>query len=216
MKFWFLALLLATAAYGISQGANARSMTAEIEPLAHSSRMSLYGSTEAPIGHVKFCYYHPEDCRDKNRGDAEVILTTQRWEELQAVNQQVNLAVKPLSDQTQYGTIEVWTYPTSGKGDCEDYVLLKKRKLIEKGWPANALLITVVRDENDEGHAILTVRTHRGDLILDNKHSKILAWQNTPYAFIKRQSAFNPRNWDSLVPLRINPTVAASGADANR
>lgn len=216
MKFWSLAILMAAAAYGVSEGANARSVTAKIEPLLHQSRMPLHGSTDAPIGHIKFCHYHPVECRNDNQGDAEAILTTQRWKELQAVNQEVNLAVKPVSDQVQYNTIELWTYPASGKGDCEDYVLLKKRKLIELGWPANALLITVVRDENDEGHAVLTVRTHRGDLILDNKHSRILAWHNTPYTFIKRQSAFNPRNWDSLIPLRTSPTVAASGADANR
>lgn len=216
MKFWFLALLLATAAYGVSQGANARSVTAKFEPRVHPVRMSLNGPTEAPIGHIKFCRDYPSECRDQNRGDAEIILTTRRWEELQAVNQQINLKIKPLSDQVQYGEIEVWTYPDTGKGDCEDYVMLKKRTLLKKGWPANALLITVVRDENNEGHAVLTVRTDRGDLVLDNKHSKILAWYNTPYAFIKRQSAFNPRNWDSLIPLRTNPTVATSGADANR
>jgi predicted transglutaminase-like cysteine proteinase len=117
---------------------------------------------------------------------------------------------------SQYAVIENWTYPLSGKGDCEDYVLLKMSKLMERGWPQSVLLITVVRDEHGEGHAVLTVRTNRGDLILDNKHSRILAWKDTPYQFIKRQSAENPRQWESLIPAREGPTVAASGSDFNQ
>lgn len=216
MKFWSLAILTAATAYGISEGANARSVTPFSEPRLQQTRMAVHGLTEAPIGYVRFCKDYPGECVDRNRGDDEVILTTKRWKELQAVNEQINEAIKPVSDHTQYGTIELWTYPSSGQGDCEDYVLLKKRKLVALGWPENALLITVVRDENNEGHAILTVRTHRGDLVLDNKHSRILAWHNTPYTFIKRQSAFNPQNWDSLIPLYRSSTISASGSEANR
>jgi predicted transglutaminase-like cysteine proteinase len=96
----------------------------------------------------------------------------------------------------QFGVIERWTYPDLGMGDCEDYVLLKRRKLMELGWPQSALLITVVRDENGEGHAILTVRTTRGDYILDN-----------------RQSGKDPRQWVSLVPLDPALPVASAGVD---
>src|SRR6478735_107663 len=98
-----------------------------------------------------------------------------------------------------YGKVEVWTYP-SGKGDCEDYVLLKRRMLIERGWPESTLLITVVRDENNEGHAVLTVRTDVGDLVLDNKRQQIVRWTDTPYTFVKQQSERNPLVWSSLTP----------------
>jgi transglutaminase-like cysteine proteinase BTLCP len=30
--------------------------------------------------------------------------------------------------------VERWSYPNDGYGDCEDYVLLKRRILIESGW----------------------------------------------------------------------------------
>ncbi len=216
MRYWALACLVAAVAYCASGGANARSVNVRHTPAFSEEPMPVYGSTDAPIGHVQFCSDHPDDCREDAYGDVKVILTEDRWNELQTVNREVNLAIKPVSDQVQYGVIEKWTYPDSGKGDCEDYVLLKKRKLIQLGWPSSALLITVVRDENDEGHAVLTVRTHRGDLILDNKHSRILAWQSTPYTYIKRQSALDPRHWDSLVPLRSPPTVAAAGTDARK
>lgn len=214
MKFWSLAILIGAAAYGISEAANARSMTLRYGAAVPEARMSAHGLTGAPIGYVNFCRDYPSECRSRRKGPSEVRLTGPRQKELQSVNEAINLAIKPISDEFQYGRVEHWTYPTTGKGDCEDYVLLKKRKLIALGWPANALLITVVRDENNEGHAVLTVRTDHGDLILDNKHSRILGWRNTPYTYIKRQSASSPLAWESLIPRQTEPTVSASGADA--
>ena len=45
---------------------------------------------------------------------------------------------------------------------------------MQSGWPREALLVTVVRDEKDEGHAVLTVTTDKGDYILDNQNKNIL------------------------------------------
>jgi len=215
MRVLSLALAAAAIAYGISPGASARSMKIDPTPIAlQQMRMPVQGATDAPIGHVRFCYRHPEECRGGGQPETEVLLTSKRWAELTSVNRRINRLISPVSDDVQYGTIEHWTYPASGKGDCEDYVLLKKKKLIKMGWPAGALLITVVRDENDEGHAVLTVRTNRGELILDNKHSDILGWRTTGYAFIKRQSPVHPQSWESLIPRRDASAVAASGLDA--
>lgn len=212
MKFWSLLVLASGAVYGISQGVIPNSFAAEGRSVPSDTRLAARGTTEAPIGFVRFCYRHPGECREltgANR-EAEVTLNTDRLDQLIKINESVNQRIKPVSDEVQYKTIEHWTYPSSGKGDCEDYVLLKKRELMAKGWPAGALLITVVRDENDEGHAVLTARTDHGDLILDNKHSEIKDWQRTRYMFIKRQSSVDPRRWESLIPAAI-PTVAASG-----
>jgi predicted transglutaminase-like cysteine proteinase len=74
-------------------------------------------------------------------------------------------------------------------------------------------LITVVRDEFNEGHAVLTARTDDGDFILDNKTSRIVPWHKTPYFFIKRQSARDPGNWVSLISSRTEPAVSASGSE---
>lgn len=212
MKFWSLAIAVGGIAYCVSQGADARSMSVKSAPFGER-QMAIYGVADAPVGYIKFCDENPDECRSRGRNEAEVILTTAKWKELQTINLEVNLAVKPLSDQAQYNTIEKWTYPFSGNGDCEDYVLLKMRRLMERGWPQSVLLITVVRDEHGEGHAVLTVRTGRGDLILDNKNSRIVAWKQTPYQFIKRQSSVDPQRWNSLIPMREVPTVAASGAE---
>jgi predicted transglutaminase-like cysteine proteinase len=42
-------------------------------------------------------------------------------------------------------------------------VLLKRRMLIQSGWPRKALLVTVVHDKHDKGHAVLTVGAHAPD-----------------------------------------------------
>ena len=78
--------------------------------------------------------------------------------------------------------------------------VLKRRMLMQRGWPASALLITVVRDELGEGHAVLTVRTTSGDLVMDNRLDDVVTWHALPYDFIKRQSSVNPMAWVALTP----------------
>ena len=99
----------------------------------------------------------------------------------------------------------------NGKGDCEDYALLKRHLLIKRGWPVSSLLITVVRDENGDGHAILTARVAQGDFILDNKAGDVRPWSRTGYRFVMRQSYLNPRVWMSLDPKDQPPPLVLSG-----
>lgn len=170
-----------------------------------------FGETLPPIGYVNFCRERADECRPSRRFADRVQLTSTKLTELKEVNESVNDAVAPITDMDLYGKVEVWTYPVK-EGDCEDYVLLKRRILIERGWPESTLLITVVRDENNEGHAVLTVRTDHGDLVLDNKQQAVMAWADTPYTFVKQQSARNPLVWTSLLPpnLALQPQVSAS------
>lgn len=159
--------------------------------------MRLTGPAAPPIGHVQFCAEYPEECLPQRRPDQVVRLTEAVWTRLDALNRAVNAAVAPATDMEIFGTTERWTYPAL-VGDCEDYVLEKRRMLMRDGWPASALLITVVRDEEGEGHAVLTVRTDLGDLVLDNKTDEIVAWSDTPYLFVKRQSARDSAAWDAI------------------
>lgn len=171
--------------------------------------MSLTGDTRPPIGHVQFCKANPEHCIAVAGQDRSMDLTTDRWNELIRINHLVNQSVIPVSDMELYAQPEVWTFP--GKyGDCEDYVLLKKHYLVEAGWPAGSLLITVVRQANGEGHAVLTVRTDRGDFILDNLELLVHHWTETPYSYVKRQSSKSPTRWDSIADARNNLGPVAS------
>jgi predicted transglutaminase-like cysteine proteinase len=155
-----------------------------------------YGKTLPPIGFVQFCGDNPQACKSKS-ASAKLAMTPERWNLLAQVNAYVNGKVAPVSDQELYGVSERWTLPVSA-GDCEDYVLLKKQMLETLGVAAGNLLITVVLDEKREGHAVLTVVTSEGDIILDNRRNDIMRWNETAYTFLKRQSRSNPLNWVAL------------------
>lgn len=159
---------------------------------------SVGAPTTPPLGYVQFCRENPEDCVSQNLPSTSVSLDETNWRRIVKINAEVNAAITPVTDQEHWGAPERWDYPDDGKGDCEDYVLEKRRRLIRAGFPAQTLLITVVRDLKGDGHAVLTVKTSRGDFILDNQVGKIVAWQETGYRFIKRQSDENPVNWVSL------------------
>lgn len=161
-----------------------------------------------PIGWVEFCARaeHDADCKVPDLPAATIHADSRARRLLARVNRNVNAAVAPMSDMDNYGVEELWAYPDNGRGDCEDYVLLKRRLLIEAGLPRQALLITVVREPNGDGHAVLTAVTDRGDLILDNKRDEIRVWSASGYDFVKRQSAENPNSW---VDLRTGAALVA-------
>ncbi len=166
--------------------------------------------TRAPIGWVEFCIEYKNECATKPSTPLDVVLTPKAWADLVRVNSWANDRIKPLTDQEHWGVVERWNYPDDGYGDCEDYVLLKRRMLMQDGWPREALLITVVRDKKGEGHAVLTVKTDQGEYILDNQEAEILHWSKTGYRFVKRQSQADPNSWVSLGEPRQLPATATA------
>jgi predicted transglutaminase-like cysteine proteinase len=166
--------------------------------------------TKAPIGWVEFCIEYDPECKTKASPARDVLLSTQAWKDLERVNSYVNAHVKPMTDMEHWGVVERWNYPDDGYGDCEDYVLEKRRLLLHSGWPREALLITVVRDKRGDGHAVLTVKTDRGEYVLDNQNEQILLWSDTGYRFVKRQSQSDPNVWVSLGEPRSAPATATS------
>jgi predicted transglutaminase-like cysteine proteinase len=166
-------------------------------------------ATRPPIGWIQFCEERPWECKAEAAEPRDVQLTKAAFKELERVNRYVNDHVKPMTDLEHYGVIEKWTYPEDGYGDCEDYVLLKRRMLMQLGWPRGALLITVVRDKKGDGHAVLTVRSDKGEFILDNQEAEILPWSDTGYRYVKRQSQSDPNVWVSLGDHRPTTYVAS-------
>lgn len=162
-----------------------------------SGFMRIFGLSQAPYGFVRFCETNPEQCISRGNEDARVDATPERLSELDDVNRTTNHSVKPMTDLELYGVNEYWTLPRTA-GDCEDYALLKRQLLMQRGWPSSSLLMTVVRDERGEGHAVLTARTAQGDFVLDNKTDSVRLWHQTPYEFVMRQSYLNPKVWVTL------------------
>lgn len=172
--------------------------------------VSVGATARAPIGWIDFCVENPGECVPHAGTPRDASITAKTWRELVRINDLVNNRIKPMTDMDHFGVVEKWTYPDDGYGDCEDYVLLKQRLLAEAGWPRQALLITVVRDTKGEGHAVLTVRTDRGEFILDNQVADIMLWSETSYRFVKRQAQHDPNAWVSLGDTRPAFATASS------
>jgi predicted transglutaminase-like cysteine proteinase len=172
-----------------------------------ASSMTTTYETSQPIGHYDLCQRLPSECRVLRPNVSIINLTQASWSRIIDVNGAVNSMIKPATDQEMWGTEEVWSYP-SNKGDCEDYVLLKRKLLMKAGFAEGNLLITVVRQIDGSGHAVLTVVTDRGDFVLDNLRGEVRIWNKTGYAFLKRQSTTNSGLWVGIDDTS-NPSVAA-------
>ncbi len=203
---WSKAAVVAGAALA-SLAAVASSAAAPALPRA--SFAALGGRTSVPYGWVDFCNRYGPECDVQPLDPADVDLTPLAFKDIERVDRQVNAAVTPVTDMDHWGVVDRWDYPTDGKGDCEDYALLKRKVLIARGYPRQALLITVVKDLEGEGHAILTVKTNRGEFVLDNLNDKVLAWSDTGYTFVKRQSQTDPNVWQSIGTPAAGPQFTA-------
>ena len=181
---WFVAVMVGLAAWTSAATAG-------------PAFMPTGGRTSQPIGHYEFCEREPQECRQKTPKQAPVEFTRKLWSAMVQINDAVNAQVEPRTDMEIWGVEEFWSYPTN-VGDCEDYALEKRRRLMALGIPAGDLLLTVVQQPNGDGHAVLTVRTSRGDFILDNLESSVRPWSETVYSYLKRQSDRNSGAWVAI------------------
>lgn len=160
--------------------------------------MHVGGLTTQPVGHYDFCQRTPAECQQTADAAGPAELSHELWAEIVNVNNMVNLSVRPRTDMEMWGVEEYWSYPVNGYGDCEDYVLEKRKRLMALGVPASNLLITVVRQPNGDGHAVLVVNTSMGDFILDNLEMRVLRWSETEYTYLKRQSQRHAGMWVTI------------------
>jgi predicted transglutaminase-like cysteine proteinase len=159
---------------------------------------SIGPDTSVPFGWVDFCLRYRGECTDAYHAPATIDLTPEAMKKIQQINAYVNKSIEPVTDMEHWGVVDQWDYPTDGKGDCEDFALMKRRMLIASGFPRQALLMTVVKERNGDGHAILTVKTSRGEFVLDNLSDAVKPWNATSYRFVKRQSQENENVWVAI------------------
>lgn len=150
-----------------------------------------------PKAEKSFLESKQETSRSVSAAEAprKIEMTPDNFETLARVNSRVNREIKPVPDQKHFGRVNVWVYPSDGKGDCKAYALVKQRKLIDAGFPREALLITIVWTKENQGHAVLMARTNKGDYILDNLSPRVLLWSETTHDYVKRQSVSDPNAW---------------------
>ena len=172
-------------------------MSSSAMPASQTTPSMVVGNvTSQPIGHYDFCQRYRTEC-GPTRDLMPANMTADSWALVKQVNLSVNKTITPATDQEVYGVEEYWAYPVTA-GDCEDFALLKRRILIQRGFSASNLLMTVVRKPDGEGHAVLTLRTSQGDYILDNLDDNVKLWNQTPYSFIKRQASYNAGRWVTI------------------
>ncbi|GJE26769.1 transglutaminase-like cysteine peptidase [Methylobacterium organophilum] len=176
-----LALVLAAAAPAAAQ-------TLAALPNRSPSTATVTGPAKPIAAWATFCENYPAECALDRSEPARIALSNATWQTINAVNKRVNKSIRAVTDLDHWGSADRWDLAEDGMGDCEDFQLLKRRLLAEAGLPRRAMRMTVVVDEKGEGHAVLTILTDRGDLILDNKTNAVLPWRQTGYVFVKRES----------------------------
>ncbi|NIX76601.1 transglutaminase-like cysteine peptidase [Microvirga terricola] len=206
----FASKIVKTAFIGLSlvflgSASQAQTTTGSLPKAGHVIRTA--GSAKPIQGWVEFCRDYPGECAVDTSEASTIEMTPEIWKTIVSVNQHVNTTIKPVTDMDHWGVVDKWSLPTDGKGDCEDYQLLKRKLLAEKGLPRRAMRMTVVIDELGEGHAVLMLKTSKGDYVLDNKRNAVLSWERTGYVYVKQESQTSTA-WVSLGGV-TSPTVTA-------
>jgi predicted transglutaminase-like cysteine proteinase len=195
----FLGRLLRTALVGlplIVGGATTEAQTLASLP-SPSAAIEKNGGARPVAAWVDFCRRHPTECAVETSEAATITMTPEVWRTILSVNRRTNARIKPKTDMEHWAVVDRWDFPDDGYGDCEDYQLLKRKLLAERGLSRRAMRMTVVIDDLGEGHAVLMIRTDRGDYILDNKTSAVLPWRDTGYTYVKREGQ-DSTAWVSL------------------
>lgn len=170
--------------------AGAIDLTRQRPPIRSLVRISEGSNTLAPFAYIRFCVDNPDDCRPS-------APTTVSWDKptralIASANRRVNHSIRAVNEAG-----DRWTAGRKS-GDCEDFALTKRRDLLALGIPGSALRMAVALTPSGEGHAVLVVSTNDGDVVLDNRFDRILAWHKTDLSWLKIASADNPKIWRSV------------------
>jgi predicted transglutaminase-like cysteine proteinase len=178
------ALMIAGSLFGLAPG---------MAGTAHASQwIRIGGETSIPYGHLEFCGRNPGECQGQSAAEPASFAAVSSA--MAKVNASVNATFPEKTDNDIYGAEDVWAYPERF-ADCEDFALLKRRRLIDAGIAPANLPLTMVKLPGGTAHIVVTVRTDRGDFVLDNLTDTIKPWRQTGYRFLKLQSPQHAGHW---------------------
>lgn len=186
---------------------------AQNELLASTPMPAGTPTDSAPPGFISFCMRFVDQCATSQNNSPAVHLDLGTQAMLDTVNRSVNRAIWPESDERHYGVAEYWDIPKDGYGNCHDYALTKRKELIDAGLPERALRVAIVVTPRENRHAVLTVTTDRGDLVLDNLNDSVKPWTAVDYQWLQRQDSEGGFGWVNLSPnLALNSRGLPTGA----
>lgn len=137
-----------------------------------------------PAGFQIFCLKN--DC--SRSGAASVPYSAKLVADLRKVTASVNRSIIYRSEKGEKWSVNV------SSGDCEDFALTKRARLIRMGYPASALRMAVGYTSKGEYHAFLVVVTDRGKFVLDNLTNEVLPLSRSGLRVRKMASA-DPMVW---------------------
>ena len=163
-------------------------------------------SVVGPAGWLNWCMADMARCAPAGSADP-VPATRELLHLLDRVQAQVNDAIRPEAEPQGR---DLWQ-TGAGRGDCEDYALAKQQRLRDLGLPAGATRLATARLRSGELHAVLTVETDRGTLVLDNLQRGVVPMNSLAYDWQRAQGADGTLQWREL---RTAPAAAAAYATA--
>lgn len=154
------------------------------------AKISLKRSTLAPMAYVKFCKANQAQCAMD--GARDITLTEQTLTLLKKVNFEVNHTIQSRNEPK-----DIWQANVS-VGDCEDFALTKRARLLKMGFSGAAMRMAVAKTQDGQGHAVLIVSTDRGDFVLDNRNNELKDYQKTDLIWVKIQGTKAPLLWHKI------------------
>lgn len=167
----------------------------------HGGSASIGSRVVSPFGAIVFCQSRPTQCAVRGASGfatsgGKIVLTDHVMAMLRSVNTSVNASIRPVSDRGG-ANADNWQVG-GGSGDCEDFALAKRAALLRGGFPSSATLVATGETRQGRAHAVLIVRTDRGDFVLDSKASRVVPFSAALYSWESIQSPQNPRIWRRL------------------
>ncbi|WP_120077025.1 transglutaminase-like cysteine peptidase [Aurantiacibacter odishensis] len=125
--------------------------------------------------------------------------SSSRVETLASVNRWANRRVEYADDIANYGSRDYWATASetlrSGRGDCEDYAILKYQMLAALGFDRSRMFLTLARDlVRNADHAVLIVEVEGRHYMLDNA-TDVLLPANVGYDYRPTMSFNSETAW---------------------
>jgi predicted transglutaminase-like cysteine proteinase len=139
-----------------------------------------------PNGFHGFCVDYPTECE---RVEPDTISLTVWRATLDRINREVNASITYTVE-----TVDSWNVGPE-KGDCDDYTVTKRQKLIEAGVPRGAMRAAYVLTAEETNHIFLVVSTVQGDFVLDNNDDEVVEIDRKRILRLSIQDAADPRVW---------------------
>lgn len=161
-------------------------VSAEAAPGCSPMELPILRVEGRPSQYEDFCGRYPEAC--VLDGAAVIEWTEEVLRILNEINARVNDEVMLVSDMDNLGLEENWSFPRDCRGDCEDFALEKRERIVDASFPRASLTIAFAFHEVQFfPHAVLLVETTNGTWVLDNLDDEVRCWDTVPYRFTRRE-----------------------------